>query len=178
MTTRIVLPRATRREWAGLAVLALPTLLLSIDIFVLLLALRRQRRLADPLLDLRLLASRTFTAAMGGMTLNTMLTGAVRLGSGRIHIRAARRGRNQRCPASSDRAWRPAAAPPSRSLPSGHAGRHQDPGRCRSCSPLLSLSRLRSGTRIPGPAAYGAAGRVTALGGAGQPRSRGPGQSP
>jgi MFS transporter, DHA2 family, multidrug resistance protein len=40
---------------------------------------RRQRRLADPLLDLRLLASRTFTAAMGGMTLNTMLTGAVML---------------------------------------------------------------------------------------------------
>ena len=30
---------ATGREWAGLAVLALPTLLVSIDIFVLLLAL-------------------------------------------------------------------------------------------------------------------------------------------
>jgi DHA2 family multidrug resistance protein-like MFS transporter len=39
----------------------------------------RQRRLADPLLDLRLLASRTFTAAMGGMTVNIMLTGAVML---------------------------------------------------------------------------------------------------
>src|SRR6266487_1572376 len=32
---------ATRREWAGLAVLALPTLLVSIDVFVLLLALPR-----------------------------------------------------------------------------------------------------------------------------------------
>jgi hypothetical protein len=32
---------ATGREWAGLAVLALPTLLVSIDIFVLLLALPR-----------------------------------------------------------------------------------------------------------------------------------------
>jgi DHA2 family multidrug resistance protein-like MFS transporter len=32
---------ATAREWAGLAVLALPTLLVSIDIFVLLLALPR-----------------------------------------------------------------------------------------------------------------------------------------
>ena len=33
--------KATRREWAGLAVLALPTLLVSIDVFVLLLALPR-----------------------------------------------------------------------------------------------------------------------------------------
>jgi DHA2 family multidrug resistance protein-like MFS transporter len=32
---------ATRREWAGLAVLALPTLLVSIDVFVLLIALPR-----------------------------------------------------------------------------------------------------------------------------------------
>jgi DHA2 family multidrug resistance protein-like MFS transporter len=39
VTTRIALQRATGREWAGLAVLALPTLLLSVDIFVLLLAL-------------------------------------------------------------------------------------------------------------------------------------------
>src|SRR3954463_1703967 len=34
-------PRAGRREWIGLAVLALPTLLVSIDVFVLLLALPR-----------------------------------------------------------------------------------------------------------------------------------------
>jgi DHA2 family multidrug resistance protein-like MFS transporter len=39
MTVADVLPRAGRREWIGLAVLALPTLLLSIDFFVLLLAL-------------------------------------------------------------------------------------------------------------------------------------------
>src|ERR1700745_16558 len=39
VTTRIAMQRATGREWAGLAVLALPTLLLSVDIFVLLLAL-------------------------------------------------------------------------------------------------------------------------------------------
>jgi MFS transporter, DHA2 family, multidrug resistance protein len=39
----------------------------------------RQRGLAEPLLDLRLLANRTFAAAMGAMTLNTMLTGAVML---------------------------------------------------------------------------------------------------
>lgn len=32
-------PRAGRREWIGLAALALPTLLVSIDIFVMLLAL-------------------------------------------------------------------------------------------------------------------------------------------
>jgi DHA2 family multidrug resistance protein-like MFS transporter len=34
-------PRAGRRQWAGLAVLALPTLLVSIDVFVMLLALPR-----------------------------------------------------------------------------------------------------------------------------------------
>jgi len=39
VTTTISSQRATGREWAGLAVLALPTLLLSVDIFVLLLAL-------------------------------------------------------------------------------------------------------------------------------------------
>src|SRR5215469_2623441 len=39
VTTRIDSQRATGREWAGLAVLALPTLLVSVDIFVLLLAL-------------------------------------------------------------------------------------------------------------------------------------------
>lgn len=39
MTTRIASQAATGRQWAGLAVLALPTLLLSVDIFVLLLAL-------------------------------------------------------------------------------------------------------------------------------------------
>lgn len=32
-------PRAGRREWAGLAILALPTLLVSLDTFVMLLAL-------------------------------------------------------------------------------------------------------------------------------------------
>jgi MFS transporter, DHA2 family, multidrug resistance protein len=31
-------PRATRREWLGLAVLALPALLVSLDLFVMLLA--------------------------------------------------------------------------------------------------------------------------------------------
>jgi DHA2 family multidrug resistance protein-like MFS transporter len=40
---------------------------------------RRQRRLPEPLLDLRLLANRTFTAAMSGLTLSTMLTGAMML---------------------------------------------------------------------------------------------------
>ncbi|MFW6693926.1 MFS transporter [Streptomyces sp. MAR4 CNX-425] len=39
MATEIAAPRAGRREWIGLAVLALPVLLISIDVFVLLLAL-------------------------------------------------------------------------------------------------------------------------------------------
>ena len=39
MTEPTVAPRATRREWIGLAVLALPTLLLSLDVSVLYLAL-------------------------------------------------------------------------------------------------------------------------------------------
>src|SRR3954451_6859427 len=40
-TNTSVGPRAGRREWIGLAVLALPALLVSIDVFVLLLALPR-----------------------------------------------------------------------------------------------------------------------------------------
>lgn len=39
----------------------------------------RQRRLIDPLLDLRLLANRAFSVAMGGMMFGTMLTGAIML---------------------------------------------------------------------------------------------------
>jgi MFS transporter, DHA2 family, multidrug resistance protein len=39
VTTMTAPAQATRREWAGLAVLALPTLLVSVDTFVLLLAL-------------------------------------------------------------------------------------------------------------------------------------------
>ncbi len=38
-TTTAAPPRAGRREWTGMAVLALPTLLISIDVFVMLLAL-------------------------------------------------------------------------------------------------------------------------------------------
>jgi DHA2 family multidrug resistance protein-like MFS transporter len=39
MTTDLAAPRATRREWIGLAVLALPTLLIALDVSVLYLAL-------------------------------------------------------------------------------------------------------------------------------------------
>jgi DHA2 family multidrug resistance protein-like MFS transporter len=60
--------------WRALPVAALAVSATAGAAFV-----QRQRGLADPLLDLRLLAGRTFTAAMGGMTLNTMLTGAVML---------------------------------------------------------------------------------------------------
>jgi MFS transporter, DHA2 family, multidrug resistance protein len=38
MTVEDAPPRAGRREWIGLAVLALPTLLVSLDLFVMLLA--------------------------------------------------------------------------------------------------------------------------------------------
>jgi MFS transporter, DHA2 family, multidrug resistance protein len=38
---------------------------------------RRQRALADPLLDLRLFADRAFSAALGGMLFGTMLMGAI-----------------------------------------------------------------------------------------------------
>src|SRR3569833_920807 len=38
---------------------------------------RRQRRLADPLLDLRLFARRSFSAALGSMLFGTMLMGAI-----------------------------------------------------------------------------------------------------
>jgi DHA2 family multidrug resistance protein-like MFS transporter len=65
--------------WRPLPVAALPVAALAVSAAAGAAFARRQRRLANPLLDLRLLASRTFTAAMGGMTLNTMLTGAVML---------------------------------------------------------------------------------------------------
>ena len=62
MTATIASPRATSRQWAGLAVLALPTLLLSIDIFVLLLALPNidlpATRPSIPPVSLAVLASR------------------------------------------------------------------------------------------------------------------------
>jgi DHA2 family multidrug resistance protein-like MFS transporter len=38
MTVEDAPPRAGRQEWIGLAVLALPTLLVSLDLFVMLLA--------------------------------------------------------------------------------------------------------------------------------------------
>src|SRR5207248_10271786 len=38
---------------------------------------RRQRRLADPLLDLRLFSNRAFSAALGSMLFGTLLTGAI-----------------------------------------------------------------------------------------------------
>jgi MFS transporter, DHA2 family, multidrug resistance protein len=38
---------------------------------------RRQRKLADPLLDLKLFGNRTFSVALGSMMLGTMLTGAM-----------------------------------------------------------------------------------------------------
>jgi DHA2 family multidrug resistance protein-like MFS transporter len=68
------LTNLARYGWRALPVAALAVSAAAGAVFV-----RRQRGLADPLLDLRLLASRTFAAAMGGMTLNTMLSGAVML---------------------------------------------------------------------------------------------------
>ena len=62
---------ATRREWAGLAV--------ATGIALGVVFVRRQRALPEPLLDLRLLKNRSFTAATGGLILSTMLTGAVML---------------------------------------------------------------------------------------------------
>jgi len=57
----------------------LPALALAAGIALGVVFVRRQRSLPEPLLDLRLLRNRSFTAAMGGMTLSTMLTGAVML---------------------------------------------------------------------------------------------------
>ena len=106
-------PLAGRREWIGLAVLALPTLLVSFDVFVMLLAvphlseptiygikelardgwqplpalaiiaggavgilfIRRQHRLADPLLDLRLFNNGVFSTALLCLLSYSMLSG-------------------------------------------------------------------------------------------------------
>ena len=68
------LTTVARYGWRPLPVAALAVSAAAGAVFV-----QRQRGLAEPLLDLRLLANRTFAAAMGAMTLNTMLTGAVML---------------------------------------------------------------------------------------------------
>lgn len=64
--------KAGIREWTGLAVLALPALLVG-TVFV-----SRQHRLTSPLLNLRLFASPGFSAALGGM-FGITLTGATML---------------------------------------------------------------------------------------------------
>jgi DHA2 family multidrug resistance protein-like MFS transporter len=63
-----------RSGWHLSAVLAVGCGLLVGYIFV-----RRQLRLAEPLVDLRLFANRVFTAAFGGMFLGTLLMGAMML---------------------------------------------------------------------------------------------------
>ena len=65
--------------WRPLSVAVPPVAALAVSAAAGAVFVRRQRRLAEPLLDMRLLANRTFAAAMGAMTLNTMLTGAVML---------------------------------------------------------------------------------------------------
>ncbi|WP_034591024.1 MFS transporter [Hamadaea tsunoensis] len=57
----------------------LPALALIAGAGVGLLFVRRQRRLDDPLLDLRLFGNRSFSVALGGMFFGTMLMGALML---------------------------------------------------------------------------------------------------
>jgi DHA2 family multidrug resistance protein-like MFS transporter len=61
-----------RDGWRPVPVAALVLGLAVAAVFV-----RRQRTLADPLLDLRLFADRGFAAALGGMFAGTMVTGAM-----------------------------------------------------------------------------------------------------
>jgi DHA2 family multidrug resistance protein-like MFS transporter len=68
------LTETARSGWRPLPVAAAVAGLALGAVFV-----RRQRKLPEPLLDLRLLTNRTFAAAMSGMTLSTMLTGATML---------------------------------------------------------------------------------------------------
>jgi MFS transporter, DHA2 family, multidrug resistance protein len=66
------LKEMAKAGWAPVPLLAIGTGLAFGAVFV-----RRQRRLADPLLDLRLFGNRTFSVALGSIMLGTMLTGAL-----------------------------------------------------------------------------------------------------
>ncbi|GAA2632365.1 MFS transporter [Dactylosporangium fulvum] len=66
------LKELARSGWHASAVVALLAGLAVGAVFV-----RRQRTLADPLLDLRLFGDRAFSTALGGMFTGTMLTGAM-----------------------------------------------------------------------------------------------------
>jgi MFS transporter, DHA2 family, multidrug resistance protein len=66
------LKELARAGWAPLPLAAVVAGLAFGVVFV-----RRQRRLTDPLLDLRLFGNRTFSVALGSMMLGTMLTGAM-----------------------------------------------------------------------------------------------------
>ncbi|MDN3351019.1 MFS transporter [Actinomadura sp. DC4] len=66
------LKELARGGWAPLPLAAVVAGAVFGRIFV-----RRQRRLADPLLDLRLFARREFSAALGSMMFGTMLMGAI-----------------------------------------------------------------------------------------------------
>jgi DHA2 family multidrug resistance protein-like MFS transporter len=71
------LTELARDGWQALPLAAIAAIAAGLAVGVVF--VRRQRRLADPLLDLQLFAHRAFSAAMGGMTLGTMLTGVVML---------------------------------------------------------------------------------------------------
>ena len=57
----------------------LPVLAIVVGVAFAVLFVRRQHRLAGPLLDLRLFANRAFSAALGSMLFGTMLMGAIML---------------------------------------------------------------------------------------------------
>lgn len=88
MTATIASQRATRREWAGLAVLALPTLLLSIDIFVLLLALPKIDLALRPSSTQQLWISDSYGFLLAGL-LVTMGTLGDRIGRRKLLLRGA-----------------------------------------------------------------------------------------
>jgi DHA2 family multidrug resistance protein-like MFS transporter len=66
-------------ELARTGIRPLPAIAVVAGIAIGVVFARRQRILPQPLLDLRLLANPTFAAAMSGLTLSTMLTGAIML---------------------------------------------------------------------------------------------------
>jgi len=68
------LKELARNGWHPAPILAVLAGLAFVVLFV-----RRQHRLADPLLDLRLFADRAFSAALGSMLFGTMLMGAIML---------------------------------------------------------------------------------------------------
>jgi len=163
VTTTISSQRATGREWAGLAVLALPTLLLSVDIFVLLLALPKigEQLRASSTQQLWISDSYGFLLAGFLVTMGTLgdrigrrrllLIGAAAFGAASV-LAAYATSPATLIGGDAERQPDPRCGSPSQGWCCGCAERDKQPAWVRS---RHRHSRQRGGCRIPEPCRLG-----------------------